>query len=160
MMLAAYLTFSFIDTSVKWLVLLGLPAIQLAFMRYAGHFAVSLVLFVRGGAEFGRLSSPRIGLLVLRAALLALATACNFYALRFLPLPVTASILFSAPLLVTALSGPLLGERVGPWRWGSVLLGFVGVLIVMQPLGDGFHPAMLISFGGGIGLCGLCASHA
>ena len=154
LMLVAYITFSFIDTSVKWLVIVGLPAVQLAFMRYAGHFAISAALLLRGGFSVDRLGSDRLGLVVLRAALLAAATVCNFYALRFLPLSVTASILFSAPLLVTALSGPLLGERVGPWRWGSVLLGFTGVLIVMQPLGESYHPAMLISLGAAAGFAG------
>lgn len=148
MMLAAYLAFSCIDTSVKWLVLLGLPALQLAFFRYFGHFAISLVSIARGGLSRDRLGSDALGLVVLRAVCLMLSTVANFVALGYLPLTVTASILFSAPLIVTALSVPVLGERVGPWRWGSVLLGFAGVLVVMRPFGEGFHPATLVSLGG------------
>ena len=44
LMLIAYLTFSFVDTTVKWLAIVGLPALQLAFMRYFAHFAISLVI--------------------------------------------------------------------------------------------------------------------
>lgn len=148
MMLAAYLFFSCIDTSVKWLVLLGLPALQLAFIRYAGHFAISLVRVLARGGGPGRLGTDAVGLVVMRAVCLMLSTVANFYALKFLPLSVTASILFSAPLIVTALSVPILGERVGPWRWGSILLGFVGVLVVMRPFGEDFHPATLVSLAG------------
>lgn len=145
LILLAYAAFSLIDTSVKWLVLLGLPAFQLAFMRYAGHFVISLALLARDGLGDIRLTRAQIGLLTLRGACLMLSTVANFAALRHLPLSVTATILFSAPLLVTALSGPVLGERVGPWRWASVALGFAGVLIVLQPASDNFHPAMLFS---------------
>jgi len=148
MMLAAYLGFSCIDTSAKWLVLLGLPALQVAFFRYFGHFAISLGHVLKGGAERERFGTDALGLVLVRALCLMLSTVANFFALKFLPLTVTASILFSAPLIVTALSTPVLGERVGPWRWGSVVLGFAGVLVVMRPFGEAFHPATLISLFG------------
>ncbi len=148
MMLAAYLLFAMIDTSVKWLALAGLPALQLAFMRYVGHFAISFAEVSRDGLGAERPGARIVGLLFLRGLCLMLATIANFYAIRYLPLPVTASILFSVPLIVTALSAPVLGERVGPWRWGSVLLGFAGVLIVMRPFGEGFHPSALVLLGG------------
>ena len=38
-----------------------------------------------------------------------------------------------SPLVITALSVPLLGEKVGPWRWSAVLVGFVGVLVIVKP---------------------------
>jgi drug/metabolite transporter (DMT)-like permease len=148
MMLAAYLGFSCIDTSAKWLVLLGLPALQIAFFRYFGHFAISLGSVLIGGSGRDRFGTDALGLVLIRAICLMLSTVANFIALKFLPLTVTASILFSAPLIVTALSGPVLGERVGPWRWGSVVLGFAGVLVVMRPFGEAFHPATLVSLSG------------
>ena len=52
--------------------------------------------------------------------------------------------MFSSPVIVCFLSVSVLGERVGPWRWGAILLGFVGVLIVVRPFGTAFHPAMLM----------------
>ena len=54
-------------------------------------------------------------------------------ALTLLPLAEAAALGFAAPLLTTALAGPLLGERVGPWRWAAIVLGFGGVLIVVPP---------------------------
>lgn len=145
MVLSAWLLFSFIDTSAKWLVLAGLPAIQLAFMRYAGHFALSLATILAGGASWQRFGTDRLGLVVLRAALLISSTCLNFYILRFLPLTVTSAIMFSAPLIVTGLAVPLLGERVGVWRMAAILVGFVGVLIVIRPFDESFHWAMLLA---------------
>ncbi len=138
MVLGGYLFFSCIDTSVKWLAMAGLPALQLAFFRYAGAFAISLAAIARGGLGDGRLGTARPGLVVLRALLLAVGTVMNFYALRFLPLTVTSAIMFSAPLIVCALSVPVLGERVGPWRWGAIALGFAGVLVIVRPFGAEF----------------------
>ena len=69
LMLAAYTLFSFIDVGAKWLAVLGLPALQLAFMRYAGHFVISTALVGRGGFHLSRFSSPHIKLVLLRGGL-------------------------------------------------------------------------------------------
>ncbi len=145
MMLAAYLLFALIDTSVKWLVLAGLHAFQLSFMRYAGHFAISLALIGRGGMSFERFATRRPALVVLRSGLLISSTLFNFIALNYLPLTVTSAIMFSAPIIVSALSMPLLGERVGPVRWMAIVLGFAGILVVMRPFGEAFHWAELLT---------------
>jgi drug/metabolite transporter (DMT)-like permease len=68
-----------------------------------------------------------------RGLLLAAATVTNFTALKYLQLTETAAIYFSSPLIVAALSVPLLGERVGPRRWAAIAAGFAGVLIVIRP---------------------------
>lgn len=152
MMLAAWLFFSFIDTSVKWLVLAGLPAMQLAFMRYIGHFFISTYIVARGGADLERFKTERPVLVLLRAYLLASSTAFNFIALLYLPLTVTASIMFTSPILVCLLGWPLLGERAGPWRIFGICLGFIGVLVVMRPFGAEFHWAMLLSLHNAVAL--------
>lgn len=144
MMLLAWLCFAVVDTSVKWLVLAGLPVIQAAFMRYLVHFAVALAMVSRTGQSVTRPPGRQMLLVLLRAALLVTSTIFNFFALLYLPLTVTAAIMFSAPILVSALSVPLLGERVGPWRWFAILLGFAGVLIVIRPFGAEFHWATLL----------------
>ena len=145
LMLAAYFSFSFIDTGAKWLVLLGLPAFQLVFMRYLGQFVISIVLIARGGIAFDRYATQQVPLVVLRGFLLLLATVFNFTAVRYLPLTLTATILFATPIIVCALSGPLLGERVGLWRWTAIVVGLVGILIVVRPFGGGVHWAVLLS---------------
>ena len=145
MMLVAYLFFAMVDTSVKWLVLLGFHAFQLAFMRYVGHFLISLAQILRGGASWSRFRSAHMKLVLLRAVLLVASTVLNFVALNYLPLTVTSAIMFSAPIIVCALSMPLLGERVGPWRWVAIVVGFIGVLVIIRPLGESFHWAAILT---------------
>lgn len=145
MMLGAYLLFALLDTSVKWLVLLGFHAFQLAFMRYVGHFLISFLQIMRGGVSWRRLHTAQMPLVFLRAFLLVSSTVLNFIALNYLPLTVTSAIMFSAPIIVCALSMPLLGERVGPWRWFAIVVGFAGVLVVIRPFNESFHWAALLS---------------
>jgi drug/metabolite transporter (DMT)-like permease len=145
LMLIAWLVFSCIDTSAKWLALAGIPALQLSFMRYVGHFVISLFLIGRGGLRLGRFASRHLFLVVLRGTLLMCATVLNFIAVRYLPLTLTSTILFSAPIIICALSWPLLGERVGRWRWLAIIVGFCGILIAIRPSNESFHWAVFLS---------------
>lgn len=145
LILAAHFFFSMIDAGVKWLALAGLPALQLAFMRYFGHFLLSTGILAASGQGWEAARCDRPFLVVLRGALLMGSTVFNFFALNYLPLTLTSTILFLAPLIVCALSQPLLGERVGPFRWSAILLGFGGILIAVQPFGAEFHPAVILS---------------
>ena len=147
-MLVAYFAFSCIDVSAKWLGGLGLAALQLSFMRYLGHFVISGLLIARGGADLTRFETDRWSLVVLRAVLLMLSTILNFTAVQYLPLTLTSTILFSAPIMICALSWPLLGERVGPWRWLAIMLGFFGILIAIRPFDESFHWAGFLSLAG------------
>ncbi|PWJ19220.1 DMT family transporter [Jannaschia seohaensis] len=145
LMLLAYLLFSFTDTSVKWLALAGLPALQLAFMRFSVHLVLSTGPMM-GRDHSGFTAPPRLAAVMLfRGALLMVSTISNFVALTYLDLTLVAAIMFSSPIIVCALSVPLLGEQVGPWRWGAILVGFIGVLVVMRPWGADFHWAALAS---------------
>lgn len=148
LVLVAYLMFSFIDTGSKWLALAGLSALQLSFMRYVGHFIISVGLIGRHGFGLGRFACDKPLLVIVRAVCLMISTVLNFFAIRYLPLPLTATILFSAPIIVCALSWPLLKERVGPYRWSAIALGFAGVLVAIQPFGESFHWAVLLSLAG------------
>ena len=147
LMLVAYALFSCVDVSAKWLVLAGHASFQVAFMRYAGHLAISVALIARGGLDANRFATEKAGLVILRALFLMLSTICNFVAVRYLPLTLTATISFSAPIMICALSMPLLGERVGPWRWGAICVGFVGLLIAVRPFDAEIHWAVLFSIG-------------
>jgi drug/metabolite transporter (DMT)-like permease len=67
-------------------------------------------------------------------ALLALVEGATFVvALQYLPLADTHAVAAASPLMVVALSAPLLGERIGPNRWGSVIAGFAGVMLIIRP---------------------------
>ena len=144
LMVGAWLMFSWVDTGAKWLAVAGLPAFQLAFMRYAGHFVISIGVIAKDGLKVERFQTVHVWQVISRALLLVSATLSNFYALQFLPLTVVSAIMFSSPVVVCFLSGSVLREQVQPWRWGVVILGFIGVLIVVRPFGTAFHPAMLM----------------
>ena len=68
-----------------------------------------------------------------RMAASAITAVTAFYAFTAIPLAQVYALLFATPLLITILSVPILGERVGPHRWAAVVLGLVGVLVVIRP---------------------------
>lgn len=72
----------------------------------------------------------------LRGLVMFLSYTTFYLALAALPLAETVSLFYSAPLFMTALSGPLLGEHPGLRRWSAVAVGFLGVLVIMRPQGD------------------------
>lgn len=146
MMAAAVLCFTGIDTSAKWLIVAGLPALQVVFARYAGHFAISLAVFVLAEGP-GAFRSRRPVLQLLRSLFLLGSTVLNFTALTYLPITLTTTIMFAGPIVVSLLSIPVLGERIGIRRMAAVLTGFLGVVVAVQPWGVGFHPAIFLSLG-------------
>jgi drug/metabolite transporter (DMT)-like permease len=103
-----------------------------------GYF-VGMTVFVIGYAVTKRMrpgamfTTQRLGLQLLRALLLVLNLWTLFVGLTYMPLADAVAIVFAAPLIITALSGPLLGERIGPHRWGAVLVGLGGILFIVQP---------------------------
>ena len=66
-----------------------------------------------------------------------------FAGLRSLPLAEAIAVAFTAPLFVAVLSGPVLGEKVGPRRWGAVVVGFLGALVMVRPGTAAFRPEAL-----------------
>lgn len=144
LMLGAWFLFSLVDTSAKWLATLSVPAVQVAFMRYAGHGVIATAVVVIGGADRASFRTGRLWTMLSRALLLVSATLSNFVALNYLPLTVTGAIMFSSPIIVCLLSFTMLGERIGIWRLSAILMGFLGVLIVIRPGGEAFHIAMLL----------------
>jgi drug/metabolite transporter (DMT)-like permease len=146
MMLLTYAAFTCLDSSAKWLVTSGVSPWTAVCARYAVHLAIvaALVLPVAGARSLAS-RSPKLE--ILRACLLLGSTVLNFTAVKYLPLTVTATIMFAMPIFITVLSIPLLGEAVGLRRWAAVVIGFCGILIVMQPWTGEFHWAMLFSLG-------------
>lgn len=142
-MCGAFIFFSLLDTTAK-LLGQGYPMAQVVWARYIGHGAIALV-FVWIYRRQRPWRSRHPGLQLLRGLLLLTATSLNFIALRHLQLAETAAIYFSTPLLVAALSVPLLGERIGPRRLAAICAGFVGVLIVIRPGFGLVHWAVLCS---------------
>jgi drug/metabolite transporter (DMT)-like permease len=109
---------------------------QVAALR--GLSSLPLVLaWVLATGGLGGVLRVRWRLHLLRG-LLAISMLASFaWALRHLPLGDAYAIFFVAPLLITALSGPILGERVGVARWIAIGLGLAGVLVVLRPSAAG-----------------------
>ncbi|GLQ55081.1 DMT family transporter [Devosia nitrariae] len=147
LVLLAYLMFTGIDSSAKWLGLAGLPVMQIVFARYAIHLGIVSAVYLPT-RRMDLLRSGNFKFEVLRAAALLGSSLCNLTAVRFLPLTITGSILFTMPLIVCALSVPLLGEQVGWRRWTAIAVGFIGILIIVRPGTEAFHPAAILSLAG------------
>jgi len=103
---------------------------QIVFIRSLGGLAISLVILQFEGG-FAALRTRRPGLHLMRALLIVCANLGFFAALAVLPLAMVNALFFVAPLLITLLSIPILGEKVGPWRMGAVVVGFIGVLLII-----------------------------
>jgi drug/metabolite transporter (DMT)-like permease len=91
------------------------------------------------------LASPNLWMLVLRGLILLVSYTTYYMALPALPLAEAIALFFVAPILVTILAGPLLGEHVSASAWVAVVGGFIGVLIIVQPGSAFFEPAALLS---------------
>lgn len=79
-----------------------------------------------------------------RAVLFTATTVLIVSSLGALPVATVLSIVFASPLIVAVLSVPLLGERVGPWRWTAIAFGFLGVFIILRPVNPAFNVLMLL----------------
>ncbi len=143
--LMAVVCFSVVDVLAKWLGQ-DYPAVQILFFRYFfGLLPVAVFVWWSGGLT--SLRTRRLPLHILRASLLFVALLLFFEALQHLPLAEAIAVAFTAPLFVTALAGPLLGEAVDARRWGAVVLGFLGALIMVQPGSAAFRPEALLVLG-------------
>ena len=141
LLLAATLFFSISDVLAK---ILGehLPVLEIGWIRYMTFFVMILCVGAREGRVRVRVRHPWAQLV--RGVMMVVSALFFIFALRFLPLADAAAIGFVSPLLITALSVPMLGEIVGLRRWTAVAVGFIGVLIVIQPGTGTFQPAAFL----------------
>ena len=136
--LLSCLFFALLDASSKWVVTHGVDVRFAVWARFASQVVAAFFLF-RMWAHPATWQTRRPVLQVVRALSLGLTTAMNFLSLQTLALVELIAILFVAPMLVTVLAGPLLGEQVGWRRMVAVLVGFAGMLIVIRPGLDGLQ---------------------
>ena len=142
LMLAAMVVFSAMDGVSKGLTA-RLPPIEVGWARYLFNLLFLLPLLLRPGGR-GLPATARPLAQLGRGSLLFASGLLFITALESLPIADATAVGFIAPLIVTALSIPLLGERVSPGRWLAVLAGFGGVLLVVRPGGAGFSAASLL----------------
>jgi drug/metabolite transporter (DMT)-like permease len=131
LLLAALFLFAGMDTATKVLTA-HFEAPLVVAMRYLVH---ALLMFLLLAPTHGRqlVRTQRTGLVLVRAASLAVASLLVGLALRRMPVAETTSIVFLAPLLVVLLARPVLGERIGRLGWLTAVTGFLGVLLIVRP---------------------------
>src|SRR5580698_129901 len=142
LMCAGVALFPLMNAEVK-LLTARYPVIQITWARFTGHLIVMLIIFLpqyRWALLQTRQPIVQIG----RSVLMLMSNLVFVMAIGHIPLATASAIGFTSPLIVTALSVPLLHESVGWRRWSAVIVGFGGALLVIRP-GTGLHdPAVLL----------------
>lgn len=142
LMCAGVAMFPFMNAAVKWLGA-RYPVGEIVWARFTGHLLVMLAVFL---PHHGRrlLATRRPAVQIARSLLMLASNGLFVMAISRVPLATASAIGFTSPLIVTALSVPLLHESVGIRRWSAVIVGFAGALLVIRP-GSGLHdPAVLL----------------
>jgi drug/metabolite transporter (DMT)-like permease len=130
-MCAGVSLFPFMNAAVK---LLGAryPANEIVWARFTGHLIVMLLVFLpQYGSQLFATRRPAVQ--IGRGLLMLVGNTLFVIAIAHVPLATASAIGFTAPLIVTALAGPLLREHVGIRRWSAVLIGFAGALVIIRP---------------------------
>jgi S-adenosylmethionine uptake transporter len=122
--------FAINDALGKWLVK-DYGVGQLMMLRSIGAVIVLAPMIL--SLRINLIDPRQAPLQVLRILVAAIDTFAFYYATRFMPLADVMTFYMASPLIVTALSAPLLGEKVERFRWIAVLIGFAGVVIALRP---------------------------
>jgi drug/metabolite transporter (DMT)-like permease len=146
---AAYATLAIGDASAKWVMLAtGLAWVMIGRGLF-GAASVALVTVPRRDAGgWHRLLPTRWFYLLLRAVLSSYTTATWYFSWRYMQLADTYALGFTAPLIMTLLAIPMLGERIRWRRMLSTMLGFCGVLVMLRPGGNLWNPALPLLMSG------------
>ena len=135
--------FASLDTTTKHVTGAGFPVLAALWFRYAIQALITTVMvWPRQGRAVLRTTSLKQQML--RGGLLFTSSLLAFYSLKYLPVGEFTAIVLLTPLLITLLANWMLGERVRPLRWGLVLGGFVGTLVIIRPGAGHFGWAMLL----------------
>jgi len=142
LMILAGALFVCLDSIAKYLTA-DYSTLQLTWARFFFHLALFPLLLGAGRWRLV-LRTRRVGLHFVRSMLLVGANFSFFLAVKYIPLADATAIGFISPLLVTAWSVFLLGERVGPRRWAAVAVGFAAVFVIIRPGFADVHWAMFL----------------
>ena len=137
--------FALNDALGKWLVA-DYGVGQMVMLRSIGAAIVLAPVIATMRVDLFDASQGRLK--IVRVFAMAADTFSFYLATRFMPLADVMTFYMAAPLISTALSAPLLGERVEPFRWVAVVIGFVGVVIALRPTPELFSWASVVALGG------------
>lgn len=144
--LLAVACFSGMDVLVKWQSA-SYAVVQIIFFRSVLAF-VPLGIMAAFTGGWGAVRPNNVWAHIWRALIGLCAMSSVFAAFSLMKLADVVAIVFAAPVFATALSVPILGEKVGPRRWFAVALGFIGVLIIIRPGTSAFEPAAVVALFG------------
>lgn len=133
--LASTFFFNVLNATAKWLTA-DYSVIEITFFRNLFALLPCLV-FVLAGPGLDSLKTGRLPLHLFRGGAGLASMLLVFTAFGFLPIADAVAISFATPLFLTALSVPMLGEKVGIHRWSAVIVGFLGILVMARPSGAG-----------------------
>lgn len=129
------------------------PTHEIVFVRgLIAMLPILAIVHLEGG--FRLLRTARLPALMLRGLCGFTCFTAYYLAIAALPLADAVTLFYASPLFVTALSIPVLGERVGAKRWLAVFVGFGGVVVMMGPAGGSLDPAMLLALGAAVAYAG------
>ena len=143
MCFAAVLMFPASNAAAKYLAT-DYHLVQIIWFRSVIHMAFLLAIFAPSRGMARLFTTADLGGQLSRSLVQLVAVASYWLALTWLPITTATAIGLTAPLMVVALSVPLLGERVGTRRWLAVAIGFIGALIIIRPGGDVHWSAILV----------------
>lgn len=153
-MTAGIFFMSSMDAVAKFLVEASYPVVQMLAIRGAVLIPLLVIwMFMRGGP--GLIKTRQVGRHTIRVAFGVCAPLLFFLSLKELPLADATVIFFISPFVMTALSVPLFGEKVGVHRWSAIIIGFLGVLVVMQPTSGLLQLEAFMVLGASLCYCGV-----
>ena len=142
--ITAIFLISIVDTICKFFTK-DLHAIQIVWGYLIGINVTLWIFFFIRGEKLSKLAkSNRLVLQLIRPAFLICSISSLFLGLTYLPIAEATAIGFVAPLFITALSVPILREKVGIHRWSAVVIGFLGVIIIVRPGTEFWHIASIM----------------
>lgn len=143
--LLAFFFFTLLDGAAKWLILGGYSVFYVGFVRYLGHFIITLLNPENRHNIKDIIQCENKFYIILRGVFLLSTTVFNFLALQYLPLALTTTLFFASPIFVCVFSILFFNDHIGVWRWGAVFIGFAGVVIAVNPFETNFHWAVILS---------------
>ncbi len=120
---------------------------EILFFRALFGF-IPIFFFVRFSGGVAQLRTNNISMHISRSLAAIIGVTCCWYALGFMPIANVYALEFGSPLFITILSIYLLKEKIGIHRWAAVTIGFIGVLIVLNPTAEGFNSASVFALVG------------
>lgn len=136
--IAAMACMALLAAIVKWTGEAGVPVFEIIFFRNLFAF-LPLGLYIWRTTGFEVVKTRRPWGHLTRSVVGLSGMVCGFSAVQHLPLTESTALQFASPLFMTALSAMLLAEKVGPHRWGAVIVGFIGVLVMARPVPGHFN---------------------